>query len=805
MPLSKLNIFATIPDMMRYIKDLRTQVSVVTIVPLIMAVSIVLGMGYLLLSKAPQVQALVYAPALIVMASCLLYFWLIIFDNNRTKRQINEYLMLMNHPPPDVRKSEVPESQFQTELQANLARIITLLEQSNEPPVGGGNKELVNSVREAIEEGLKKHATTMHKSNNQHIEYIVSILKDIVSEDIKPAIDAIVSELTRTNTAITQADNQSQTSMQQLVNAINDLKSFKDYIITELARLPETLNIKPTQYSEDIKAIIGQLQLLPEQMRSTQTTLTTCLSAAINDIQCLYRDGFEHIGKLSTHSTIAYENLERLIPLIDSSIEKQADTLKESTHVVNLIRESAVLLAGASGDVRFFIEGLVKAADSQERLYINFNDLFKEIEGISKLNTRLLEKEQSTFKELEGTIEKTLTNLVIQTDVFTVHTTEWLNGFINDVTSGLSKTSDSMDKQTARLMEWTNSVDQHIGKLSTHSTIVHENLERLIPLIDSSIEKQADTLKESTHVVNLIRESAALLAVASGDVRLFIKGLVKAADSQERLYINFNDLFKEIEGISKLNTRLLEKEQSTFKELEGTIEKTLTNLVIQTDVFTVRTTEWLSRFINDVTSGLSKTSGSMDKQTARLMDWTNSVDQHISKLSTQSTITQDGFNKLVNLINSAIEKQARITENSSRAVNLIKESAVLLVSASTGVKGLTDGLINATDTQGKLYVSFNDMLREIEGKSTLNTQLLEQEKLTLKEIEATIERLLLNLVKQTDIFTGRTTDGLSRFINDINTGLSTSVNSLRGVIHVQTELVDEISSALVQLNDKLKG
>ncbi|KJU83332.1 membrane protein [Candidatus Magnetobacterium bavaricum] len=764
---------------MKYIKDLRAQVSVTTILPLVVAVSVVLSVGYLLLSKTPQVQALVYVPALITMASCLLYFWLVVLDNSRTKRQINEYLMLMNHPPPDVPKSEVPVG-LHVGLQASLERIIALLEQSKEPQVVGGNKELMTSVCEVIDEGLKKHANTMHKANNQHIEYIVSTLNDIVSERLKPGIDAIVSELTKTNASLSHADKQTQASMLRLVNAITDLKTFMEDFerigkpsTQGIDAIVSTLNgIVSERLKPGIDAIVSELTKtnasLSHADKQTQASILQLVNA-ITDLKTFMED-FERIGKPSTQGIDAQETCEKLIDRINSTIERQLDTLNDSAQAANLIRESAALLAETSSDVKGLTEGLVKSTYLQERLCVNFNGLFREIEGRSMLNAH-----------------------------------EELKKFIDDIASSLSKTSESIDKQNTRLLEWTNNIDQHTNKLSAHSTIAHENLERLIPLINSAIEKQADTLNDSTHMVNLIRESAVLLAGASGDVRCLTEGLVKSSDSQERLYINFKDLFKEIEGISKLNTRLLAKEQVTFKELEGTIEKTLTNLVIQTDVFTVHTTEWLNRFINDVTSGLSKTSGSMDKQTTRLMEWTNIVDQQISKLSTQSTITQEGFKKLVSLINSAIEKQANTIEDSSRAVNLIKESAVLLVSASTGVKGLTDGLIKSADTQEKLYANFRDMLRDIEGKSTLNTQLLEQEKLTFKELEATIERLLSNLIKQTDIFTGRTTDGLSRFINDINSGLSGSVNGLRGVIHVQTELVDEISSVLVQLNDKLKG
>ncbi|WP_040336411.1 hypothetical protein [Candidatus Magnetobacterium casense] len=1113
---------------MKHIRNLKAQASVATIVPMLLAVSIIFGMGYLLLSKTPHVQALVYVPALITLGSCVLYFWLTVLDNNRTKQQISEYLRLMNHYPPSGMESQVQaesetdaETDAQTNLayvQANLETIIALLEQSNRLAASAVNKELILSVRETIDEGLKKHANTIHQSNSQHVEYIISSINEIFFTNLKPGIDAIVCGLNSTDDKQTD----SQTTIQQLVSAIDGMKSFKDDIVTELAKLPEALNATPLQYSQDIKAVIEQLQLLPEQMRSTYTKLTTYLSSAINEIQGLYADGFEqisklsahstmtqenfeklierintaiekqldtfndtvqaahlvnetasvlattssdirlltdgllketegisklnsqllekqqstfrefqdvtekvlinlvhqadaftgrtteglrqfiddivsslsktagtmenqrtrllewtdsidqHMGKLSTHSALTQENFERLMIGITSAIDKQADTLKDSAQVVGLIKESVTLLATTSGDISLLTDGLVKSTDSHDRLYVSFNDLFKETEGISKLNSQLFEKHQATFKELEGTIEKVLTNLVHQADVFTGRTTDGLRQFIDDIVSSLSKTTNTMENQHTRLLEWTNSIDQHVGKLSIHSALTQENFERLMAIITNAVDKQADTLKDSaqvverikesadllatasgdvrlladglvkstdsqqrlcvnfndlfketegisklnsqlfekhqatfkeledtiekvmtnlvhqadvftgrttdglkqfiddiasslsktvgtvenqhtrllewtisidqhvgklsTHsvltqenferlmagitnavdkqadtlkdsarVVGLIKESAALLAIASGDVRLLTDGLAKSTGSQEQLCVNFNDLFKEIEGISKLNSRLLEKQQSTFKELEGTIEKVMTNLVVQTDVFTARTTDRLKQFIDDITSNLSKTSGSIDSQTAKFMDWTSSIDQHISKLSAQHTVSQDGLKQLINLINSSIERQNNTLEKSSKLVSLIKESAVLLATASTGVKHLTEGLIKSADTHEKLYANFNSLLKEADGKSKLNTQLLEHERDTFKELAATVERLLFNLVKQTDVFTGRTTDGLTRFINDINAGLSESVSSLRGVIHVQTELVDEISSTLVQLNDKLKG
>ncbi|MBF0590450.1 MAG: hypothetical protein HQL02_00025 [Nitrospirae bacterium] len=570
--------------------ELRTQISVATIVPLLLTVSIVIGVGYLMLNKSPQMQTLGYAPGLITLGSCLLYFWLVVFDNNRTKRQISQYLSSMNQPV-DRPKAE-GQVEGQVEVRAHLERIITLLEQSNEL-ARGGNKELMTAISEVVHDGLKKHATTILRSNNQHIEYMVSSIASIVSEHLKPGIDDIISELTRTNKTLRQSDTQGiQTSIQQLVNAISDIKSFKDDLFVELARLAETLNVKQGEYDGEIKGIIGQLQLLPGQMHSTYTQLATDLSAAINDMRGIYTDA---------------------------------------------------------------------------------------------------------------------------------------------------------------------------------------------------------------------RESTTSLAAASTDVRLLTAGLAKSTYSQERLCLSFNDLFKKVDDISILNTQLLEKEKNTIKALETTIEKTLTNLVIQTDIFTVRTTEGLNRFINDVTSGLSKTSGSIDNQNTRLIEWTNSIDQHISKLSTQNTTTQEGFKKLIALINSAIEKQANTLGNSSKAVNLIRESAVLLLTASADVRLITEGLVKSTDIQERLGVNFNNLLKEIEAKGIRNSQLLEKEINTFNALEDTIERLLSNLVTQTDAFTGRTTEGLNRFINDITSGLSGSVNGLRGVINIQTELVDEISSTMVQLNDKLKG
>ncbi|MBF0537074.1 MAG: hypothetical protein HQL03_02350 [Nitrospirae bacterium] len=574
--------------------ELRTQISVATIVPLLLTVSIVIGVGYLMLNKSPQMQTLGYAPGLITLGSCLLYFWLVVFDNNRTKRQISQYLSSMNQPVDRPKAEGQVEAQVegQVEVRAHLERIITLLEQSNEL-ASGGNKELMTAISEVVHDGLKKHATTILRSNNQHIEYMVSSIASIVSEHLKPGIDDIISELTRTNKTLRQSDTQGiQTSIQQLVNAISDIKSFKDDLFVELARLAETLNVKQGEYDGEIKGIIGQLQLLPGQMHSTYTQLATDLSAAINDMRGIYTDA---------------------------------------------------------------------------------------------------------------------------------------------------------------------------------------------------------------------RESTTSLAAASTDVRLLTAGLAKSTYSQERLCLSFNDLFKKVDDISILNTQLLEKEKNTIKALETTIEKTLTNLVIQTDIFTVRTTEGLNRFINDVTSGLSKTSGSIDNQNTRLIEWTNSIDQHISKLSTQNTTTQEGFKKLIALINSAIEKQANTLGNSSKAVNLIRESAVLLLTASADVRLITEGLVKSTDIQERLGVNFNNLLKEIEAKGIRNSQLLEKEINTFNALEDTIERLLSNLVTQTDAFTGRTTEGLNRFINDITSGLSGSVNGLRGVINIQTELVDEISSTMVQLNDKLKG
>ncbi|MBF0608403.1 MAG: hypothetical protein HQL61_12740, partial [Magnetococcales bacterium] len=438
---------------MKHIRDLKAQASVAIIVPMLLAVSIIFGMGYLLLSKTPHVQALVYVPALITLGSCVLYFWLTVLDNNQTKQQISEYLRLMNHHPSSGMESQVQaesdaeaESDAQTNLaylQASLETIIALLEQSNRLAAGAVNKEVILSVCETIDEGLKKHVNTMHRSNSQHVEYIISNINEIFFTNLKPGIDAIVCGLNRTDDKQTD----SQSTIRQLVSAIDGMKSFKDDIVVELAKLPEALNAIPLQYSQDIKSVIEQLQLLPEQMRSTYTKLTTYLSSAINEIQGLYADGFEQISKLSAHGTMAQENLEKLIERINAAIEKQLDTFNDGARAAHLVSETASALATTSADIRLLTDGLIKSADSHERLCVNFNDLFKETEGISRLNSQVLEKQQSTFREFQDAIEKVLTNLVHQTDVFTGRTTEGLRQFIDDIVSSLSKTSGTMENQ----------------------------------------------------------------------------------------------------------------------------------------------------------------------------------------------------------------------------------------------------------------------------------------------------------------------------------------------------------------------
>ncbi|MBF0338866.1 MAG: hypothetical protein HQL05_13680 [Nitrospirae bacterium] len=752
---------------MKHIRNLKAQASVATIVPMLLAVSIIFGMGYLLLSKTPHVQALVYVPALITLGSCVLYFWLTVLDNNRTKQQISEYLRLMNHYPPSGMESQVQaesetdaETDAQTNLayvQANLETIIALLEQSNRLAASAVNKELILSVRETIDEGLKKHANTIHQSNSQHVEYIISSINEIFFTNLKPGIDAIVCGLNSTDDKQTD----SQTTIQQLVSAIDGMKSFKDDIVTELAKLPEALNATPLQYSQDIKAVIEQLQLLPEQMRSTYTKLTTYLSSAINEIQGLYADGFEQISKLSAHSTMTQENFEKLIERINTAIEKQLDTFNDTVQAAHLVNETASVLATTSSDIRLLTDGLLK-----------------ETEGISKLNSQLLEKQQSTFREFQDVTEKVLINLVHQADAFTGRTTEGLRQFIDDIVSSLSKTAGTMENQRTRLLEWTDSIDQHMGKLSTHSALTQENFERLMIGITSAIDKQADTLKDSAQVVGLIKESVTLLATTSGDISLLTDGLVKSTDSHDRLYVSFNDLFKETEGISKLNSQLFEKHQATFKELEGTIEKVLTNLVHQADVFTGRTTDGLRQFIDDIVSSLSKTASTMENQHTRLLEWTDSIDQHVGKLSIHSALTQENFERLMAIIVSAIDKQANTLKDSAQVVERIKESADLLATASGDVRLLADGLVKSTGSQERLYINFNDLFRETEGISKLNSQLFEKHQATFKELEGTIEKVLTNLVHQADVFTGRTTDGLRQFIDDIVSSLSKTTNTM---------------------------
>ncbi len=769
---------------MKHIRDLKAQASVAIIVPMLLAVSIIFGMGYLLLSKTPHVQALVYVPALITLGSCVLYFWLTVLDNNQTKQQISEYLRLMNHHPSSGMESQVQaesdaeaESDAQTNLaylQASLETIIALLEQSNRLAAGAVNKEVILSVCETIDEGLKKHVNTMHRSNSQHVEYIISNINEIFFTNLKPGIDAIVCGLNRTDDKQTD----SQSTIRQLVSAIDGMKSFKDDIVVELAKLPEALNAIPLQYSQDIKSVIEQLQLLPEQMRSTYTKLTTYLSSAINEIQGLYADGFEQISKLSAHGTMAQENLEKLIERINAAIEKQLDTFNDGARAAHLVSETASALATTSADIRLLTDGLIKSADSHERLCVNFNDLFKETEGISRLNSQVLEKQQSTFREFQDAIEKVLTNLVHQTDVFTGRTTEGLRQFIDDIVSSLSKTSGTMENQRTRLLEWTDSIDQHMDKLSCHSALTQENFERLMAGITSAVDKQADTLKDSAQVVGLIKESVALLATVSGDISLLTDGLIKSMDSHDRLYVSFNDLFRETEGISKLNSQLFEKHQATFKELEGTIEKVLTNLVHQADVFTGRTTEGLRQFIDDIVSSLSKTSGTMENQRTRLLEWTDSIDQHMDKLSCHSALTQENFERLMAGITSAVDKQADTLKDSAQVVGLIKESVALLATVSGDISLLTDGLIKSMDSHDRLYVSFNDLFRETEGISKLNSQLFEKHQATFKELEGTIEKVLTNLVHQADVFTGRTTDGLRQFIDDIVSSLSKTAGTM---------------------------
>ncbi|MBV6340552.1 hypothetical protein [Candidatus Magnetobacterium casense] len=769
---------------MKHIRDLKAQASVAIIVPMLLAVSIIFGMGYLLLSKTPHVQALVYVPALITLGSCVLYFWLTVLDNNQTKQQISEYLRLMNHHPSSGMESQVQaesdaeaESDAQTNLaylQASLETIIALLEQSNRLAAGAVNKELILSVCETIDEGLKKHANTVHRSNSQHVENLISNITEIFFTNLKPGIDAIVCGLNRTDDKQTD----SQSTIRQLVSAIDGMKSFKDDIVVELARLPEALNAIPLQYSQDIKSVIEQLQLLPEQMRSTYTKLTTYLSSAINEIQGLYADGFEQISKLSAHGTMAQENLEKLIERINAAIEKQLDTFNDGARAAHLVSETASALATTSADIRLLTDGLIKSADSHERLCVNFNDLFKETEGISRLNSQVLEKQQSTFREFQDAIEKVLTNLVHQTDVFTGRTTEGLRQFIDDIVSSLSKTSGTMENQRTRLLEWTDSIDQHMDKLSCHSALTQENFERLMSGITNAVDKQADTLKDTTQVVERIKESVALLATASGDISLLTDGLIKSMDSHDRLYVSFNDLFRETEGISKLNSQLFEKHQATFKELEGTIEKVLTNLVHQADVFTGRTTDGLRQFIDDIVSSLSKTAGTMENQHARLLEWTDSIDQHMGKFSTHSALTQENFERLMSGITNAVDKQADTLKDSAQVVGLIKESVALLATVSGDISLLTDGLVKSTDSHDRLYVSFNDLFRETEGISKLNSQLFEKHQATFRELEGTIEKVLTNLVHQADVFTGRTTDGLRQFIDDIVSSLSKTTDTM---------------------------
>ncbi|MBF0345331.1 MAG: hypothetical protein HQL06_14010 [Nitrospirae bacterium] len=1073
---------------MKHLESLKTVYSFAKLMLIILVFSTVFGVGYLLLNLRTQIQPLVYIPGLIILASSMFYFWLVVFENELTKRQIDEYFKLMN-PPLDSESG----------VKVSLERIISLIEQSNEM-ARGKEGNLVTSIREAIHEGLKKHATTIHRSNNQHIEYIVSSFNSILSDNLKPLIEGLTSELSKANTNLKHTNSETfHASIEHIVNAVNEVRLFKEVMNTEVVKIEETFNerynvllsdfkvvmteflekhenygsvfydrlinqiakneavrydtgvsltnelsstisaflqeignkinelltglstvdlTRPGEYDIKTHTINEQLQLLPEQIRSTTTELITYLSATVNNMQKTYVDGFEnitnringllnslelstneinnkyqlsikeitngmtattnnmdtqsakfvqwtntiseYINNLTSHNAIMLVNFKDLINDFVNAIDKQAHTLENSNNAANLIKDSTVLLLTASSDVRLLADGLVKTKDSQEKLYDSFNSLLNEVmktevvkieetfnerynvllSDFKVVMTEFLEKHEnygsvfydrlinqiakneavrydtgvSLTNELSSTISAFLQEIgnkinELLTGLSTVdltrpgeydiktHTineqlqllpeqirstttelitylsatvnnmqktyvdgfeniTNRINGLLNslelstneinnkyqlsikEITNGMTATTNNMDTQSAKFVQWTNTISEYINNLTSHNAIMLVNFKDLINDFVNAIDKQAHTLENSNNAANLIKDSAVLLLTASSDVRLLADGLVKTKDSQEKLYDSFNSLLNEAENRTMLDTQLLEREKKTIKELEAVIERILTGLTTQTDLFTVRTTEELNRFIKDLSSGLSTsvsglinslelntteinnkyqlsikeitnsmttTTISLDKQNTKLSEWTSRISEYISKLSTHSTITQDGFKSLISRISNAIEKQAYTLENSDKAVSLIKDSAVLLTNASTDVKLLTDGLVRTKDSQEKLYISFNNLIKEIESRKVHNIQLLEREKVAFKELEGIIERILTNLVKQTDEFTVRTTEDLNKFINDIAYGLSGSVSGLRGVVSVQTELVDEISSTLVKLNDKLKS